>query len=209
MGRIKNWKKIQRTTFGEAGRPTTSWKNMVTGELVYVEARSTKGDNVVKYDQVYWTVSSRNAPTVEAIPPKDFDTRKEAEQYAVEWMRSHSREGREQGMGPQQRISKKLLRRIERVPLKSAQRDMVAQFKNQSVDIASRGNVAGGAEALTFAEQLRLLFQMRNLRNKVVPQNLELARQLNEEMDDILRSFKQAGIPYHPAFGNRRDWEVL
>jgi hypothetical protein len=67
-----------------------------------------------------------------------------------------------------------------------------------------------GLGELRIADYFHELFRLRNKRNAVVETgDFERAHELNEKMDDLLRDLKRVGVPYHPAFGNRDDWERL
>jgi hypothetical protein len=55
------------------------------------------------------------------------------------------------------------------------------------------------------------ILSKKNQRNAAVRRgDLDRAEELNEEMDDLQRRLKRAGLPYHPAMnGNREDYQQL
>lgn len=93
--------------------------------------------------------------------------------------------------------------------LTDKQRELVETMRTAALDRMENRPVSGAAE-LRVADYFHELFQLRNRRTTAVARgDHDRAAALTEREDDLLRDLKRIGVPHHPAFGNRDDWERL
>jgi hypothetical protein len=93
--------------------------------------------------------------------------------------------------------------------LSETQQILVENIREAALDRMEDRPLSGVAE-LRLSDYFRELFVLRNRRNTAAEHGeLDRARELTEDIEDLLRDLKRIGAPYHPAFGNRADWERM
>lgn len=94
--------------------------------------------------------------------------------------------------------------------LTEGQRDLLDTMTEAVAGLHRDGKPFTSMARLALVDSFKELFQWRNLRNQAFNEgDRDLVKTCNERMDKLLLFLKENNVPYHPAFGNRNDWEML
>jgi len=95
--------------------------------------------------------------------------------------------------------------------LAEKQRDLVDKMRRAAWKTAVNGKPVSSIAEHRVADIFAEILKLKNKRNAAVRRgDVERAHELNEEMGELQRELKRAGLPYHPArHGNRDDYARL
>jgi len=94
--------------------------------------------------------------------------------------------------------------------LNEKQRELVENMRRFAFQTADDGRPLAGTAELYLSDRFRKIFELRNKLSQIWGTgDVDRAKEITDEIEAILRDLKRAGVPYHPALGNKEDWERL